>query len=782
MTDQESKRLGWDRREFLLTTGALIVGCRIVDLPAAAVYSAAEQAYGQLPASPDEAEVDSWIAIHPNNTATIFPGHIDHGGGGPTVLRQIAAEELDLDFDQVFTARMDTTRSLVGNTGASMTAAMGGVRLRAAVAEARRVLLARASEQLQVPVTDLAVAKGIVSVRKDPQRSISYGELLGDKRFNFRFEPVSYREVGIEIPRKNPDNAPQKRPSEYRIVGTRVLRFDTPDKVSGKHVYMQHVRVPGMLHGRVVWPRGQGAYGTALPRVISIDEQSIAHIPGARVVRRRNFVAVVAEREWDAVRAAQQLKVTWAAFPASLPGNAGLHDKMRAAKTEDLIIVNTGDAVGVLAQAAHVVSATYRGPYRSTAVMAPNCAIADVTRDGALVMCSDQAAYSLRPDVGKVIGLPAEIVRVQYYEGSQAYGRSCYKDAAQAAAIISQEVGRPVRVQFMRWDEFGWGNYGFAHLADVRAAADADGKIVAFEYQGWSHGATSVWTPDMLAEGTAAVVNETRGTTAQLRLSQNDMYDIPNRRMVDHRVSGLGYLRAGPVRAPGDPPYFFAQEQPMDQLAHLAGLDPYEFWRRNISEPRWLGVLQAATEAAKWTPRVSASAISNATLGVGRGIALGTHHVPRNQGNRLTYAAAVAEIEVDKKSGVIAVKHVYAAMDCGLAINPDLVEQQIISMSIHGTSVALMEEIQFSKTNVTSLDWKTYPIVRFKEHPNVTPIVVQRMDEPSSGAGEEALPAVVAAIANAFFDATGVRMYQYPMTPERVLAALKGAAKAGAQR
>jgi CO/xanthine dehydrogenase Mo-binding subunit len=263
------------------------------------------------------------------------------------------------------------------------------------------------------------------------------------------------------------------------------------------------------------------------------------------------------------------------------------------------------------------------------------------------------------------------------------------------------------------------------------------------------------------------------GGLYQIRISQNDMYDIPNRRLLEHRVVGRGYLKIGPLRAPLDPPYFFAQEGMMDELAHLAGLDPYEFRKRNISNPRWLGVLKAAAEAAKWTPRVAASKLSGGTVALGRGIALGTHHLIPNQGDRITYAAAVVEIEVNKSNGVVTAKHVYGAMDCGLAVNPGIVESQIVGMSVHGTSLALKEEVKFNQTNVTSLDWNSYQTLRFGEHPAVTPIVVQQINERSTGAGEEVLPAVVAAIGNAFFDATGVRLRQFPLTPTRVLAALK---------
>jgi CO/xanthine dehydrogenase Mo-binding subunit len=760
-----------DRREFLKATGSLVAGFSAAETLAAQT-PVAPSARGTASGPPDESQLDSYFAIHPDNTVTIFSGYVELGQGGPTALRQIAAEELDVDFEQVRTVRNDTFVCTNGATYASMTVGVGGVKLRAAAAEARRVLLTRAAERLKVPLEDLIVEKGVVRTKGNPQRSVTYGGLLGGKPFDHKYEAVPYRGVGLELPRTNPDNASQKPRSKYKIVGQRIPRFDIPDKVSGKYTYIQHVRLPGMLHGRVIWPRGQGAYVASNPKVITIDEQSIKDIPGARIVRRGNFVGVAAEREWDAVRAARQLKVAWDTF-ADLPGSEGLHDSFRAAKTKDLIVVDTGNATAAFKQAAHVVSATYLGPYQSHGTMAPNCAVADAKSGSAMVMCSDQAIYQTRSAVAQFLGLTPDKVRVQFYSGSNTFGSSCYVEAALAAVLMSKELGQPVRIQLSREDELGWDNYAPAHLADLRGAVDENGKIVAFEYQGWGHGSPGPNTVAQLAlEAMPAVFDPNGGGLFQLRLSQNDMYDIPNRRMIDHRVPG-GYLRIGALRAPLDPPYFFAQEGMMDELAYAARLDPYEFRKRNISHPRWLGVLKAATDSANWTSRVAASNLSNARIATGRGIGLGTHHVPMNQGDRITFAAAVVEIEVNKDTGVVVAKHVYGAMDCGLAVNPAIVESQIMGMSIHGASLALKEEVTFDSSHVTSLDWNSYPVLRFGDHPAVTPIVVQRIDEKSTGAGEEVLPAVVAAIGNAFFDATGVSIRRFPLTPKRVLATLK---------
>ncbi len=364
-----------------------------------------------------------------------------------------------------------------------------------------------------------------------------------------------------------------------------------------------------------------------------------------------------------------------------------------------------------------------------------------------------------------MLGVKPDKVRVQYYEGSGTFGRSCYEDAGQAAAIMSQAVGQPVRVQFMRWDEHGWDQYGPAHLAEVRAGVDADGRIIAYEYHGWQHGWTVTSTVHDITLQKPGV--ERAGGSASITvnpMSTGSMYKVANRRVISHGVPMEGYLRGAALRSPLDLSFAFASEQTIEDLAHAIKMDPLEFRRKNIGDQRWLGVLNAAAEAAQWRPHVMASSLSEAEVVTGRGIGLGTHHV--------SYGAAVAEIEVNKRTGNIVVKRVHAAMDVGLAVNPALVENQIVGQVTQSVSRVLKEEITFDQTGVTSLDWVSYPVLRFAEHPEVIPIVVQRTEEPSTGAGEEVMGATAAAVANAFFDATGVRLRQYPMTAERVRAAL----------
>jgi CO/xanthine dehydrogenase Mo-binding subunit len=729
------------RRDLLAGGVALIVGFSLTG----ALPDAAAAARGDVAGPPDPNAIDSWIAVHADNIATIFIGKGEFGQGNTTGLLQIAGEELDLDMSQLKWVRLDT--NVTPNQGATTSSSSihrGGPQLRAAAAEARQALLALASTRLGVQTGSLVVSKGVVSIDGHPTRSVKYGDLLGDKPFNVKFTGT----------------APQKPINRYSLVGTRVTRVDIPDKVAGIYEYMQHVRLPNMLHGRIVRPRGQAAYGAGA-KPVSIDESSIKDIP-ARIVRKGDFVGVVAEREWDAVKAARALKVTWRESPA-LPQDLYAH--MRAAKSKDEVIADWGDASKAFAQAVHVASSSYHCPYQSHAPFAANCALADVGPNGALVMSSTQDIYNSRDMLAQVLGLPLQKVRVQYYEGSGTFGRSCYEDAAQAAAVMSQAVGAPVRVQFMRWDELGWDDYGPAHLADVRAGIDASGKLVAYEYHGWQHGWLVNETTHELALQTPPKERTTgAGSIPVNRMSTGSMYNVANRRVISHAVPMVGYLKGAPLRSPLDLSFAFASEQTIDELAFLARLDPLEFRRRNIGDARWLGVLNAAAEAAKWTPRVAASSLSDAEVVRGRGIGLGTHHV--------SYGAAVADIEVDRRTGNIVATRLYGALDAGQVINPALVENQIIGQMIQATSRTLKEEVTFDKTNVTSLDWVSYPVLRFAEHPDVVPVVVQRLDEPSTGAGEEVMGATAAAIANAFFDATGVRLRRYPMTPERVKAAL----------
>jgi nicotinate dehydrogenase subunit B len=745
MTDLLTEKT-FSRPAFLKGTGALVVGFSLAGAAAHPGKTALEAAKrGTVPGPPDANAIDSWIEINADNTATIYHGKVELGQGSSTGLLQIAAEELDIGMDQVRHVRVDTNVTPdQGFTAGSTSISGGGVQVRKAAAEARQALLNLASAKLSVPVASLSVSKGVVSGNG---QSVKYGDLLGGKLFNVQMTGT----------------APVKKASEYKLVGTRAKRIEIADKVSGKYTYMHNVRVPGMVHGRIVRPKGQFAYGLGA-KPVSVDESSIKHITGAQVVRKGDFVAVVAQKEYDAIQAAAQLKVTWSNTP-TMAGNGDLFGAMRAAKTTDSVPVNKGDVSAGFAKATKVVSGTFVNGYQAHAMIGPSCAIADVKGGSATILCSTQLPYSVRSSVATTLGFTdPKMVRLQMFEGSGCYGHSCYDDAAHAAAVMSQAVGKPVRVQFMRWDEHGWDNYAPSQVTDVKAGIDANGKLVAYDYTGFFQGWMSTETTQELVGqkvATPFVLPDTENTGAQ--------YAIANRKVATKAIPSLdsGFLKTVWMRAPGAPQALFASEQVIDDLSVAAGQDPIAFRKANQSEERWSGVLDAAAKASNWTPRVAGSRKQTGTVLKGRGVAIG--------GFSGTLTAIVAEIEVNTKTGKITAKHLYGAQDAGLTVNPGLVENQIEGCLVQGCSRALLEEVKFSKSNVTSLDWSTYPVLRFKDAPAVTPIVVQRTDLPSSGSGEPTTAGVPAAIANAFFDATGVRLRQYPMTPAVVRAALKAA-------
>ncbi|MFS8979280.1 molybdopterin-dependent oxidoreductase [Cupriavidus necator] len=737
-------------RRDLLKGGALLVGFSLLGLPRAAQAVSPGPFPGHVPGKvPDLRQVDAWLVIHADNSVSLLSGRVEIGQGGPQGLLQIAAEELDIAISQIRCGPIETGKAPeTGETDASSSIEVAGPLVRQAAAEARLALVTLAAEELGVPASELVVRQGVISASGTTAKAITYGQLVGGRTLNV---PITGK-------------APLKPRSAYRIVGSSVPRLNVREKVTGQFTYMQSLRVPDMLHGRVVRPRGQGPYGKP-PRVVSIDESSISHLPGARVVRRNDFVGVVAQREWDAVRAAAALSVKWDT-PTGLPGNDALFQAMRSAKSTDMVVERKGDIERAFPKARYIAQGTFKSPYQAHAPFAPNCAIADVRTDSATVHCTTQGIYVTRMEVAKVIDLPLERIVVHHVEGSGTYGPSCYHDVAQAAAILSQAVRKPVRLQFMRWDEFGWDNFGPAHLADIKVCADADGRITGYQYDGWQHGWIGTEMTEELALGTPAPDPKSGPARIVNKANAGAMYDIDNRLLNNHHISGKDhFLRGNPLRSPLDLAISFASEQMVDDLAWQHHADPVEFRRRNLSNPRWLGVLDAVVKAASWLPRRAAAPVApGAKTAKGRGVALGTHFV--------SFGAAIADVEVDLESGIVRVIRLFGALDAGLVINPGLVESQILGMLTQTTSRMLKEEVTFDEKHVTSLDWISYPVLRFNECPQITPIVVQRPDDPSTGAGEEVMGAAAGAIANAVFDAIGVRLSAYPMTPERVRAAL----------
>jgi nicotinate dehydrogenase subunit B len=747
-------RVDADRRHFLRAGGALVVGLTLADCASqegrnvrAGARTLPPQLREPQTAPPAIDRVDSFLVIHEDSSATLYTGFAELGQGTTTSLLQIAAEELDLGMDQIRAAPLDTHLSPnQGGTYSSASVQRGRPQITAAAAEARRALLALAAARLGSEVEKLRVTRGRVRAGKSG-RGVTYGELIGGRRFDL---PISGK-------------APVKSTSEYRLVGQRQKRADLAAKLTGRHVYIQQQRLPGMLHARVVRPRGQAAYGAGA-RVLHVDDSALVSIPGARLLRRGDFLGVIAPLEWDAIRAAEALVVEWEP-PPLLPSSSGLHAQMRAALTTDNIVLERGDVRVAADEAAATVVQRGNAPYQAHAPFAPNCALADIRPEGGLVICSSQDIHAARRGIAQLVGLPPERLRVQYGEGAGTYGHSCYDDVAQAAALLSQLAAAPVRLQFMRADEHGWDTYGPPHVGEARVSCDANGRIVAYEYHGWQHNWSLVETTSQLAGAASATEWPPVAVQGVNPLTCGGMYDIAHVKLVNHRLPGMAYLRGAWLRSPLDLAFAFVSEQAIDQLAVQLAIDPVDLRRRNVKDERWRGVLDAVAQASQWgAPRVPGR-LGKERLRRGRGVGLGTHLV--------SHGAAVADLEVDTDSGRVRILHLYGALDAGLVVNPLTVEHQIEGQLVQTASRMLHEEVQFDAGRVTSLDWQAYPILRMDECPAVTPIIVQRLNERSTGAGEETMAAAAAAIANAFFDATGRRMDRFPFTPERVLATFR---------
>jgi CO/xanthine dehydrogenase Mo-binding subunit len=804
MTEMLNKE--FSRRPFVKGGGALIVSFSALGAGLAGKAQATDSPYASN-GPYDQFQIDSWIVIHGNNTASIKSGGVRQGTGSDTGLLMIAGEELEMELSQlIFVADDTNVTPQTSAKVASNTITTAGPGVRAAAAHARLALLDLASKQLGVPTTSLSVSKGVVS---GGGRSVTYGDLLGGKLFNIRM-PASYNMAPLfqgpggfrgGIPTAQ---SPAKRPAEYKLVGkSGVPRIDLPSIVTGSEPYIQGIRIPGMLHGRVVRPRGQALYGFGAP-VVSVDMQSIKHIPGARVVRIKDFLGVVAHDEYGAIEAAAQLKVKWADPPNALPGHGNEAEGLRvldgAGKTIQLDQARAGDVNGALASAAHTVAASYHWATNVHTPIGASCAIADVTTHGVRIFSGTQGAYLTREIVAAALGVRQNQVRVTAVAMGGALGPGMqYSDTAAAAALMSREVGAPVRVQLMRWDEIGWNKNAPGSLFDIRAGIDANGTLVAFEethfYPQYRYYDSSIVVPgtstrlpghesqyyvpgkDYLAsmiETSGELTGAPIGPTAiqgAFGSATIPAYNVANnRRLLKSLPLKDNWFKTDWYRNGSTPHSSFAGEQTIDELAYKAKMDPVAFRIRNVTagglRNSMLAVLNAVTSAAKWQPRVSASNLSSDPVVSGRGIAWGTSG---------TGVAAIADIEVNKKTGKITVKHVYEAFSAGLSVYPEGVQSQIVGGVVNVLSRLLTEQLHYSERNVTSADFVSYPILRFKDTPKVTPILLQQPDVQPTGVGEPVTTVAAAAVANAFFDATGVRMRTAPFTPARVRAALKSA-------
>ncbi len=690
--------------------------------------------------------LDDWLAFEPDGTVTAFSGKVELGTGVRTALAQIVADELDLPLDRIHMVMGDTARTPdEGYTAGSMTISGGGTALRKAAAEARRTLLEMAAERLDAAVGELIVHDGLIEVDRHPERSVTYAELMGGKAFDMRVS----------------DDAPLKPPATYRVVGTPIPREDLPAKVTGQPAFVHDLKVPGMLHARLVRPPGPAA------KLVSLDESSVRDVPGlVAVVRRGNFIGVVAEREEQAVQAAKQLKVEWQSAPA-YPPMQELYTWIRNQPTEENVIVEKGDFEQAYAAAAHKLAATYYQPYHAHASIGPSCAVADVHGGSATIWSSTPGPYPLSGAISQLLGMPAENVRLIYMEGSGSYGQNGADDAAADAAVLSQAVGKPVRVQWTREDEFSWEPKAPAMVMEVRGGLDERGNVVAWDYR--------VFSPSHVARarfaGQLVAAQLMSGQSApQSRFSFGAERNAPTNYAFPVQRVAVHYLLNSPVRASsfrslGGGENTFANESFMDELAAAAGVDPVEFRLRYLDGARERAVLQAAAENAGWQTR-PAPRKDPSDPAVGRGVAFARYE------NDQAIVACVAEVEVERSTGAVRVRHIVIAHDCGLIINPDGVKNQIEGNVIQSLSRTLKEEVQFDEQHVTSIDWKTYPILTFSEVPDVDIVLINRPDQPAVGAGEPSTVTTAAAVANAIFDATGARLRQIPFSPGRLQSAL----------
>ncbi len=718
------------RRSLLQAGGALVVA---LSAPAAAqVLVDGDKALGKPLALTD---LDSFLAIHADGSATLYSGKVDLGTGVRIANRQMAAEELAMPPDRIRLIEGDTALTPnQGPTAGSTGIARGGVEIRQAAATARAALIGMAAEKLGRPAAELEAVDGEVRPKAGGP-GIGFGALVGDRRFGLKIDP----------------KAPLKPVADYRLVGKSLPRPDVPAKVTGRHPYVHDFALNGMLHARVVRPPAIGA------SLLSVDESTAG---GARIVRIKDFLAVVAEDEWTVVKALGTLKASWS-DSQTLTGHEKVADAMRAGPfAGDETVVKKGDPGPVLA-AGKVLTGTFYWPMQTHGSMGPSCAVADVRPDKATIWTASQATHRFRDTYARMLGLPQDAVRLVYLDGAGCYGMNGHDDAAADAALISRAVGRPVRVQWMRQDEHGWDPKGPPQLLSLTASLDDQGNIGAWKTEMWLPKATANLPNVPLIGPQAAGISQTPGlSTGLINQNASPPYACPHVEVLVHWLQDSP-LRPSNIRAPGKIANSFAVESFVDELAATAKRDAVEFRLATLSDPRGIEVLKRAAKLMDWQARPSPG-----PGGVGRGMAY--VHYKFNE----TYVAIGMEVAVDRASGAVKVQRIACAHDCGLMINPDAVRAQVEGNILQTLSRALFEEVTFDRAQVTSLDWSSYPILTFPDVPKILIDLVERPNDPPLGAGEAAAAPVGAALANAIHDAVGVRLRTVPLTPDRLKAAM----------
>jgi nicotinate dehydrogenase subunit B len=769
-------RAGFSRRSFLKGSGAVIV-----TFASAGVMDQMSGVFAQGFNGTGSPQLDSWIAIAADGAVTAYTGKCEFGQGLYTAQMQLVAEELCVPFNRVRLIQCDTSVTPDQGTTSgqqSHPTNFNRTNLALAAATARETLVRLASAQLGVPPQDLVAKDGVVSVKATPARRVAYGALIGGKKFDVQLDPKATR----------------RHPREWTVLGTSVPRVDMRAMATGQFEFVHNVRVPGMLHGRVVRPPSPGA------TLMGVDENSVRSMPGfVKVVVKNNFVGVVANKPWQAIQIAEKLPATWSPGPRLSP-QRDAYQQIRKEPATDTLLVDSGDVDKTLGSAATVLRATYHHPYQMHGSIGSSCAVADVQADQATLWSATQSAFPTRNTTAAILGLKPESVRVIYTRGAGCYGINGADTVSYDAAVLSQAVGRPVRVQLSRKDEMAWENYGNLFAIDQRVALDASGTIVAWDYEAWSAakgGRPGYNTPGNVVTGTLLGLNPapfnprtpapapTQPLNNNLNTapsyiagrvgsSQNGAGVVRSERVLSHRVRSPFFT--GPLRAPERLQNTFAHECFMDEVAAHVRADPVAYRLRHLSHARLSGAIRAAAKAANWQTRPSPHRraglaspnppSSNGTVS-GRGIACVCYEGDNG------YVAMVADVDVNQSTGQVHVTRLVVAQDCGPISNPDGMRNQIEGGALQGMSRALGEMVTWDEEKVTSIDWRTYRSLPLGfAIPRIETVLINQPDEEACGTGETAITVVAAAIGNAIFDATGVRIREVPFTPDRVKAAL----------
>ncbi|SON57688.1 Nicotinate dehydrogenase subunit B [Hartmannibacter diazotrophicus] len=748
------------RRDLLKAGGALVVAFAVP----AGILETTDPAAARATNRPlDPASLDSWIAVSSDNTVTVYWGKMDMGQGTDTGIAIMAAEELDVGIDRVNVIQGDTALTVdQGGASGSTGVQESGVAIRNAAAEARRVLMDMAAKKLELPADALTVKDGTVVAVADASKSVTYGELVGNRYFSSTIQWNGKYGNSLTLKSK----FPPKSPDQYTLVGTEVPRKDVPGKVMATRSYAHHMVLPGMLHGRMVRPPVAGA----VP--VEVDTASVAPF-AAQVVWKDHFLGVVAEEEWDAIRASQELKVTWSdPSPQLKTTTSGLHDYIRGAKVmSEKHTTEDGDVDGAIKGAPKQITAQYEWPFQSHSRMAPAFGLADVTRDGVTVWTDSQKPHSVRPGVADVLGIPEENVRAIWMPGPGSYGRSDADDGAADAAVLSAAVGRPVRVQWMRHEGIAWDPKGVAAVTTGRAGLDADGNVVGYNFTIKAFSRSNMRSRgDEAGSLLAGHLLERKPENGYASRSPEQSYKFATMRYTEQVIDPLlltaSPLRTAHMRDPMGPEVHFGQESFIDEVALAANMDPVAFRLKYLTDPRDIAVVETAAKAAKWQTRVGPNPDpGEGDILKGRGIAYAQRGGPVN--------AVVAEVEVNRKTGRVWVRKFTVAADHGQVINARAIRSTIEGSVMMALSRTLFEEVDFDEAMVRSHDWDSYPIMEMQDIPEEVEIhLIEHPELGPLGAGESSTRIVPGAVANAFFDATGVRLRKMPMTPDRVLAAL----------